>query len=389
LLCAALLGATWPLLAALPSAPSSILGGDAYVITQGSGAPSVNDSLVQNLSLQSWSQAVSPEILSLGTINNSAVLVRGANFPAFLLLEHAILVQQGPMPSFGVLAGQGLANRLGLRVGMGLTLEGSSVPRIAVAQLGGVFRTNTAANDELVIPFPIARFLTGVPDHWYHEIRLTTANPNALVAFLESFRASVHVTGPSGTIGESHSAPATDPRLVNLFLRGATGALPPAYLAEALTEATNSVQAVAVGLAILVAALVASAIHAVQARGFAERRVSIGIVRSLGAPSSWIVVRTLRESLPHTVLAALSGALSGFLLVSWAGPAFGLRVFGHELSASIDPLIVMLLFVVVVSFSCLSLVFLVASSLRDRPMESVRDETGFTTSRSLEVVLRD
>src|SRR5439155_103995 len=49
LLCAVLLGATWPILAALPGVPSQILAGDAYVITQGSGALSINASLAENL----------------------------------------------------------------------------------------------------------------------------------------------------------------------------------------------------------------------------------------------------------------------------------------------------------------------------------------------------
>lgn len=388
MLCAALLGATWPLLAALPAVPTAILGGEAYVITQGSGAPSVNDSLVENLTVQPWSEAVSPEILSLGTIGDSSVLIRGAEFPSFLSLEGADLVQQGPLPSFGVLAGQGLANRLGLNLGEGLTLEGSSIPRIAIAQLGGVFRSSSAANDELIVPPSIARFLTGVPDHWYHEIRVKTTNPAALVAFLESFPASVHVSGPSGTFGESHSQPATDPRLVNLFLRGATGALPPAYLAEALTEATNSIQVVALGLAILIAALVASAVHAVQARGFSERRISIGILRSLGASSRWIATRMIAESLPYTVVAAGLGAVGGALLVSLAGPTFGLRVFGHELSAPIDPLVLALLIVVVITFSSLSLFVLVGRALQDRPSEAVRDESEFASARSLEAILR-
>ena len=36
-LCAFLLGATWPVLAALPSVPSRVVAGDAFAITQGSG----------------------------------------------------------------------------------------------------------------------------------------------------------------------------------------------------------------------------------------------------------------------------------------------------------------------------------------------------------------
>ena len=388
-MCAALLGATWPLIGALPSAPSTILGGEAYVITQGSGAPSINDSLVQNLTTQPWAQAVSGEILSLGTIDGSAVLLRGADFSRFLALEGAVLVEQSGNVSFGVLVGQALEVRLGLDLGEGLTLQGSSVPRIAVAEVVGVFRASGAANDELLAPLGIARFLTGVPAHWYHEIRLKTSDPASLVSFLRSFRASVHVTGPSGSIGESNTAPATDPRLVNLFLRGATGALPPAYLAEALTEATNSVQVVALGLGILVAAMIASALCAILARGFAARREAIGVLRSMGAGRRWIGARLLRESLPYMAVAVVSGIVGGAAFVSTLGPFLGLRLFGHEFPVAIDGLVLASFALILVAFAAASLLWLVRQAFLDRPIEAIRDTSESDPPRSLEVVLRD
>jgi FtsX-like permease family len=235
----------------------------------------------------------------------------------------------------------------------------------------------------------VARFLTGVPDHWYHEIRLKTSDAASLVSFLRSFGASVHVTGPSGSIGESNTAPATDPRLVNLFLRGATGALPPAYLAEALTEATNSVQVVALGLGILVAAMVASALYAILARGFAERREAIGILRSMGAGRRWIEARLLRESLPYTAAAIVSGIVGGAAFVSLAGPLLGLRLFGHEFPVAIDWFFLASLALIVVAFTAASLLGLADHVFLDRPIEAIRDTTEVAPPRSLEVVLRD
>src|SRR5439155_108767 len=44
-LCAFLLGATWPVLGALPGEPVRIVAGDAYAITQGTGPLSINVSL--------------------------------------------------------------------------------------------------------------------------------------------------------------------------------------------------------------------------------------------------------------------------------------------------------------------------------------------------------
>ena len=75
-LCAFLLGATWPVLAALPSVPARVVAGDAFAITQGSGALSINVSLASNLSASNWTVTVSPEILGLSVLDGDSVVVR-------------------------------------------------------------------------------------------------------------------------------------------------------------------------------------------------------------------------------------------------------------------------------------------------------------------------
>src|SRR5207237_375716 len=71
-LCAFLLGATWPVLAALPSVPARVVAGDAFAITQGSGALSINVSLASNLSAANWTVTVSPEILGLSVLQGDS-----------------------------------------------------------------------------------------------------------------------------------------------------------------------------------------------------------------------------------------------------------------------------------------------------------------------------
>ena len=86
-MCAVLLGATWPVLLALPALPVRVVLGDVYAVSQGSGAASVNASLVANLSAQPWAETVSAEILAFVTIRGEPVLVRGADTDSFLRLE--------------------------------------------------------------------------------------------------------------------------------------------------------------------------------------------------------------------------------------------------------------------------------------------------------------
>src|SRR5207249_7557688 len=248
LLCAFLLGATWPILAALPGVPTRILAGDAYVVTQGSGAYSFNESLVESLknhTANPWVEIVSPEILSLGTVRGEPVVARAADVAAFLSLERGAWVQAATVGDRRAVAGEGLVRRLGLVVGDDVTVVGSSVPRIAFVRIVGIYRTATPANDELLVDFAIGRLLSGLSGTGFHSIRIRTTDPTALLDFLRGFGASVHVTGPDMPRVDIASDPPTDERIANLILRTGVGGTPRDYLASAVADAMNPVRVMA------------------------------------------------------------------------------------------------------------------------------------------------
>lgn len=388
-LCAFLLGLTWPILSAAPALPSQILTGDVYSLTPGTGTYSINASLAENLSAQPWAEVVSPEIFSLGTLLGDPVVVRGVDPSAFLRIENATgrlpAGTQGPW----ALAGSGLASRLGLAAGQELTLVGSSIPRVDIVPLAATYRSATAADDELLVDYGTARFLTGVGPTVYHSIRVATASPDRLVGYLAARGASVQVSGPGNSVASVNSAPLpTDPRIINLLLRYAPGLLPLDYLAEGVREAANSVQVVAWGLQILVLLLVSLGLHGVQARDFAERRATVGVLRALGAPARWIGLRALRELLPLAAVSSLAGAALG-LATAVALPAVSPVVaFGHALRVSWDPVAFLVILLALLAVSATSELLLVQGAIRERPSESLRGEPSTEPPPSLEVVLR-
>ncbi len=364
--------------------------GDVYVITQGTGPYSINDSLVQNLTAQPWADAVSPEIFSLGTLDGAAVIVRGVNPAAFLAVEGAQVSFPSPLPSEWALAGSGLQARLSLSTGDELTLVGSAVPRLDLVPLAGTFRTATAANDELLADFATARFLTGVGPGIYHSIRVKTSNPAALLVFLQARGASAHVSGPGGSVGGANTGPLPqDPRIINLFLRYGLGPLPADYLAEGIAEATNSVQVVAWGLELLVVLLVALGIYAVRARAFAEAQATVGVLRALGAPGGWVGRRAMQELLPLAALAGLVGSGAGFLGAALLTPNDAVVAFGHEVRVAFDPIGFLVVAAAIVAVAALSEAILLRHALRERPAVSLRAVPLHTTPASLEVVLRE
>src|SRR5207245_11367949 len=108
---------TWPCHPAPPGVPASTPGGDPYLVTQGSGAYSINASLAENLTRQPGVQIVSPEILSLGTVRGEPVVVRAAEPGTFLSFEGGEWVQPATVGNRTAYAGEGLVRRLGLAAG--------------------------------------------------------------------------------------------------------------------------------------------------------------------------------------------------------------------------------------------------------------------------------
>src|SRR5439155_25219139 len=75
-LCAFLLGATWPVLGALPGEPVRIIAGDAYAVTQGTGPLSINVSLAGNITASGGAKTASPEMRCLTTLAGNPVVLR-------------------------------------------------------------------------------------------------------------------------------------------------------------------------------------------------------------------------------------------------------------------------------------------------------------------------
>ncbi len=388
LLCAALLGATWPTLAALPTLPGRILSGDVYAITQGSGALSVNVSLVENLTAQAWADRLSPEILAPGTIGGEPVLVRGADPLAFVGMEGGTWVETTAFADRWAFAGEALASRLELRSGGFVTLVGSATPRIAFAQISGVYRTDTTANDELVVDFPTARALAGLGPTAYHSIRIETTDLAGLLSFLNGTAASVHVSGPGFAGADIHSDPTTDERITNVILRTGRGGAPRDYLSSAIGEAATSVRVVAYGIAALIGLLVAFGIHAVQARAFADRRVAVGVLRAVGAGNGWLRRRMLRETVPAALLAGAVGTALGVGADFLIRPRGFLLVFGHAIPVSTDLSVFVAIIAAVVVASIASSLVLLGRAMKVRPTESIREYAATEPPQSLEVVLR-
>src|SRR5436853_316286 len=160
------------------------------------------------------------------------------------------------------------------------------------------------------------------------------------------------------------------------------------WMSRWAASSRTSVRVVAYGIMVFLALLVSFGIHAVQARAFADRVQSIGILRAVGASGAWMRRRLLVETVPPALVAAVLGAGLGFIFAGFLQPSLGLTVFGHRVTASFDLLTLALLIVVLVAISTGSALLLLRGALRLRPTESIRERPAIEPAQSLEAVLR-
>ncbi len=374
MLCTLLLAATTPTLLAAIDFPSRVvLGEGVYAITQGSGRASLNDSLVAQLELSGWADIVSPEVLAFSILRDEPVVVRGAIADRFLALERGTATA---MLSDGgyALAGNGLANRLGLATGDRVLLVGSLAPKFLELTLAGTFSTDTPANDEILVAPDAAREIAGIGAGTYHQIRVETDRPDALIAFLEATGASAHVFTPSRQLFDVNSGPLPqDDRLTNLLLRSGSGSVSPDRLSYAIAQVSNSVRVVVLGLLAVIVALVAVGIDSVHRRVLADARPVVRILKSKGATRGWILRRGASEAFLFAIAGCAIGLLAGTAIAIFAGLLDLIVIFGHGVRPELSITGMVLIIAAGVASSTVSTVLFLARHTRGRPWEADRD----------------
>lgn len=329
----ALLAAAAPLLVATSGfLGTSLVGTNIAVVSQGSGPPSLNETLFQAL----FPLGASAEIFAPTIVRGEPVFVRGVEPNAYFGLEH--VVGPGPFSSpFIAYAGGRLADRLGLLAGDAIIVSSSTVPGFAELRVGSIFSAGGPRDDELLVSLPVGRALTGLPAGDFHAIRLPGEGVGNALAILRAHGASVHVSSPGQPAIDVNSNPATDDRITNVAFRTGIAGTGTNYVSQILGQGENSVRTVAIGLGAMVVLLAALASNAVQARILEDKRDTFATLRMLGAPSRWILVRVASEAAFVGAIASAVGVTGGLAVSVILGATGNPVLFGYAVQPVLTP----------------------------------------------------
>ncbi len=331
-----MLTASFPFYASLARTPEELFfGPGVYVLSQASSRQPLTEELAEELRVEPWSDAVSPEVYAFIGLAGRAVVVRGVQLSPFLRLEGLQL--EAPFGPEFLILGERLAVRMGLGIGDAILLPGSTSPLLMEARVDGVLRADGAPADEVIMDLPRARRIAGLGSASLTLLRVGTEEVESLLADLALNEEEVLVAG-GGETRLVQGGLVIDDRIGSLILTNpALGQeLGRTYIGSFAQHSGNSLSVLVIGMESLTVLLLGVMMASTLTRYWVERRREVGILRALGGGGSAALrlfgIRLFAIGVPAILAGLLAGAGIGLLLGSTGAYSF----LGHTLPYHLD-----------------------------------------------------
>jgi ABC-type lipoprotein release transport system permease subunit len=365
------------------SPESMFKGEDILTLTQTNTNTPISASLAHRLNNEEFIDVASPEIyafsyiLSRKTGKYEPVLVRGCDPMYFLEIENADM-QKGDYNDNFMLAGEGVYKRLGLKIGQGITITGSTHPAILEGTLSGVFSSKTSSNDQILIPLASARKLMGLSGDNVLTIRVKTDYEQQLIDLLTEEEYSVLVSKKDGVPISVNQNKTYEERIAEelAFKYHETErfkASNQSFISTFIQKGSGTVGVVVLGFITLNACLTFIGITAILGRGVIERRKDIGILAAIGANKRTIYIVLLKDLLIISTIASGIGVILGFITAVIVQNMNLIVAFGITIQPSIDLFLFIATFFVAIIIGCTSGLLASSMILTEKPSKLMQE----------------
>ena len=384
ILCILLFSASVPILMGVRDSPESMFKSeDVLTLTQTNTHTPISASLAQRLNNEEFIDVASPEIyafsyiLSRKTGKYEPVLVRGCESANFLKIENADM-KKGDYNGNFMLAGEGVYNRLGLKIGQGITITGSTHPAILEGTLSGIFSSKTSSNDQILIPLASARKLMGLSGDNVLIIRVKTDYEQKLIDLLTEEEYSVLVSKKDGVPISVNQNKTYEEKIAEelAFKYHETErfkASNQSFISTFIQKGSGTVGVVVLGFITLNAILTFIGITAILGRGVIERRKDIGILAAIGANKRTIYIILLKDLLVISTIASGIGVILGFITAVIVQNMNLIVAFGITIQPSIDLLLFIATFFVAIIIGATSGLLASSMILTEKPSKLMQE----------------
>lgn len=283
--------------------------------------------------------ALSMEVLAPCIVYDEPMIARGVYLDDFLKLTDFEVIY-GSIPSSDsypyALAGFRAASRLGIRPGVKLLILGVLSDRYSEVRVEAVYRSDTALDDELVVPMDVGRWLRGIG---YDYATLFRVRIDRSRLSLEGF--TDRLASMIGVVDESNRRVSKPPGSA-IYISTSIGSIGISTTRGFMERYIESYGLTWWSITLLsLSTILFSSLTVIVAFKILveEHRVELGILRSLGLSIMDVKLDVFLKTMPYIVLSSIIGSILALALVELMECYDTLRILSYTVSIGFDPII--------------------------------------------------
>lgn len=306
--------------------------------------------------------AVSPEVIAPCMIGTQSVFVRGV-LPDQLAEMNTLTLVSGEglaaNDTGSTIIGQNLANRLSLKAGDKILVQGVLSQKYVELKIKGVFQSSSALNDEALVSIIVGQWLRGLGYNEATVIRtkidLTQTNTNQLYQELKARTNQTISPSPTPKTQTQQELESLIPitstgiKLQNIGVEKSQDFMQSYLNRYGISKDTLIV------LSIVVLALASGTATGAITLYVRQHNQDIEIIRSIGVTSKKVKTDLTIRLVTYVLLATILGTLISAAVISVFQQLGYLQVLSHSIMFQLDPLVVAANFVLLSVLVCVNI----------------------------------
>jgi len=323
----------------------------------------VPSDLAENISTLKGVLACSPEVLAPCMLNGEAVFARGVILEQFLKLTPLTMVEGNlstPTDLDSAMVGKSLAQRLNLKPGDQILIQGTLTERYLELHIDGIYESHTSMDDEIIIPLYAGQCLRAVD---YGQVTLIRVEIDRTQITPETIYQQIaeEASQPSQNNGETNQnngQPLAQSGVVywpqlSFLLKNVGVVDAQTFMKDYLERYGVTVENVLVLSAMVFIFSSASLAMAITTLTRQHKR-EIEILQSLGASKRTLKTDFLVKTLAVSSAATACGTLIAMLTLTAIWTTGYLQVLSHRIFIQFNPAVILLNFILVAALVSLA-----------------------------------
>lgn len=306
--------------------------------------------------------AVSPEVIAPSMIGKQSVFVRGVLPDQLAKINPLTLVNGEGLDvndTDSTVIGQNLANRLNLKAGDKLLLQGVLSQKYVELKVKGIFQSPSALNDEALVSIIVGQWLRGLGYNEATVIRakidLTQTNTNQLYQELKIQTNQTISPSPTPKSQAQQELETLIPITSSGISLQNIGVEKSQDFMQSYLNRYGISKDTLIVLSIVVLALASGTALGAITLYVRQHNSDIGIIQSIGVTSNKVKMDLTLRLVTYVLAATIMGTLISAAVISVFQQLGYLQVLSHSITFQLDPLVVAANFVLLSVLVCVNI----------------------------------